>query len=45
VAGVLWLSGLICLALFPRYQWFGWVQMLASIALVIRYRYVRSPLE
>jgi ubiquinone biosynthesis protein len=36
-AGVLWLSGLIWLALSAEYQWFGWVQMCAAIALVVRY--------
>jgi ubiquinone biosynthesis protein len=37
-AGVLWLSGLIWLALIAEYQWFGWVQMCAAIVLVIRNR-------
>ncbi len=37
-AGVLWLSGLIWLALIAEYRWFGWVQMCASIVLVIRNR-------
>jgi ubiquinone biosynthesis protein len=36
-AGVLWLSGLIWLAVAAQYQWFGWVQMCAAIALVVRY--------
>src|SRR6267154_356140 len=37
-AGVLWLSGLIWLALIVDYKWFGWVQMCAAIVLVIRNR-------
>jgi ubiquinone biosynthesis protein len=37
-AGVLWLSGMIWLALIDRYQWFGWVQLCAAIAVVVRYR-------
>jgi ubiquinone biosynthesis protein len=37
-AGVLWLSGLIWLALIADYKWFGWVQMCAAIVLVIRNR-------
>jgi ubiquinone biosynthesis protein len=34
-AGVLWLSGLIWLALFSQYQWLGWAQMLGAIVLFI----------
>src|SRR5450631_3946570 len=34
-AGVLWLSGLICLAFIPDYRWFGWTQMCAAIVLVV----------
>jgi ubiquinone biosynthesis protein len=37
-AGVLWLSGLIWLALSAHYQWFGWIQMCAAIVLIVRYR-------
>ena len=37
-AGVLWLSGMIWLALIGRYQWFGWVQLCAAAAVVVRYR-------
>src|SRR6202522_1120538 len=37
-AGVLWLSGLIWLALFSHYQWLGWTQMCAAIVLFIWYR-------
>jgi ubiquinone biosynthesis protein len=37
-AGVLWLSGMIWLALIADYKWFGWVQMCAAIVLVIRNR-------
>ena len=36
-AGVLWLSGLIWLALGAEYPWFGWVQLCAAIALAVRY--------
>jgi hypothetical protein len=40
-AGVLWLSGLTWLALANRHQAFGWVQVAAAIALVVRYRSLR----
>jgi ubiquinone biosynthesis protein len=40
-AGVLWLSGLVWLALSNRHQWFGWVQMSAAIVLVLRHRAAR----
>jgi ubiquinone biosynthesis protein len=36
IAGVLWLSGLIWLAIATRYPWLGWVQMLAAIVMVVR---------
>jgi ubiquinone biosynthesis protein len=42
-AGVLWLSGLICVALIPRYQWIGWAQLCAAVALIFRYRYLGLP--
>jgi ubiquinone biosynthesis protein len=35
-AGVLWLSGLIWLALLTQYQWFGAAQMIAAILLFLR---------
>jgi ubiquinone biosynthesis protein len=38
-AGILWFSGLISLTLMTRHQWFGWIQMCASIGFVVRYRY------
>jgi ubiquinone biosynthesis protein len=44
-AGVLWLSGMIWLVGYGRYPWFGWLQLAVAIALVIRYRYARSPVE
>ena len=34
-AGVLWLSGLIWVALVADYKWFGWTQMCAAIIVVI----------
>jgi ubiquinone biosynthesis protein len=37
-AGVLWLSGLVWLAQAPRYEWLGWLQMLAAIVLFVRMR-------
>ncbi|MDP8983863.1 MAG: ubiquinone biosynthesis regulatory protein kinase UbiB [Pseudomonadota bacterium] len=40
-AGVLWVSALIWLALAARYRWFGWVQLCAAAALLVRYRYSR----
>jgi ubiquinone biosynthesis protein len=36
VAGVLWLSGLIWLAIATRYPWLGWMQMLAAIVVIVR---------
>jgi ubiquinone biosynthesis protein len=44
-AGVLWLSGMLWLVGYGRYPWFGWLQLAVAIALVIRYRYARSPVE
>jgi len=44
-AGVLWLSGLIWLALFSRYQWLGWMQMCAAIVLFIWYRSSKLQVE
>ena len=38
-AGVLWLSGLIWLALVTQYQWFGAAQMIAAIILSLRLRF------
>jgi ubiquinone biosynthesis protein len=44
-ACVLWLSGLVWLALFTPYQWLGWVQMCAAIVLFVRYRTYRPHAE
>ena len=44
-AGVLWLSGLIWLALFSHYQWLGWTQMCAAIVLFIWYRSSKLQVE
>jgi ubiquinone biosynthesis protein len=44
-AGVLWLSGMIWLALMDQYQWFGWIQLCAAIALAVRYRSSKAPIE
>ncbi|HTC38104.1 MAG TPA: ubiquinone biosynthesis regulatory protein kinase UbiB, partial [Steroidobacteraceae bacterium] len=38
-AGVLWLSGLIWLALVTQYRWFGAAQMIAAIILFLRLRF------
>jgi ubiquinone biosynthesis protein len=38
-AGVLWLSGLIWLALLTQYRWFGTAQMIAAIILFLRLRF------
>jgi hypothetical protein len=38
-AGVLWLSGLIWLALVTQYRWFGALQMFAAILLFLRQRF------
>jgi ubiquinone biosynthesis protein len=40
-AGVLWVSGLIWLALANRLQWFGWLQMSAAVVLAVRHRAAR----
>jgi hypothetical protein len=44
-AGVLWLSGMIWLALIDRYQWFGWLQLCAAIAVVVRCRSSKAQIE
>jgi ubiquinone biosynthesis protein len=44
-AGVLWLSGLIWLALTAQYRWFGGVQMLAAILLFVKMRSTRPRIE
>jgi ubiquinone biosynthesis protein len=44
-AGVLWLAGLIWLALSTQYRWFGGVQMLAAILLFVRVRSARPRIE
>jgi ubiquinone biosynthesis protein len=41
-AGVLWLSGLISLALIVKYPWFGWIQMCGAVALILRQRAGRA---
>jgi ubiquinone biosynthesis protein len=41
-AGVLWLSGLVWLAVSRQYPWFGGLQMLAAIVLYVRLK-VRKP--
>ena len=38
VAGVLWISGLLWLALSARYPWFGWAQMAAAVLAMLRHR-------
>jgi ubiquinone biosynthesis protein len=43
-AGVLWLSGLLCLAVFVEHSWVGWLQMCAALGLMVRHRYSRLPL-
>ena len=43
-AGVLWLSGLICLALATHMPWLGWVQMCAAIVLFV-FRSSKLPPE
>jgi ubiquinone biosynthesis protein len=37
-AAVLWIGGLLWLALSIRYAWIGWVQIAAACALAVRYR-------
>ncbi len=42
-AAVLWLSGLVCLALFVQNRWCGWIQLGAAVLLLLRYRSLRLP--
>ena len=44
-AGVLWLCGLIWLALIGDHRWFGWTQMGAAIVLLVRHRFSRLDRE
>jgi ubiquinone biosynthesis protein len=44
-AGVLWLSGLIWLALTTQYHWFGGLQMIAAILLFVRLKVGRLRIE
>jgi ubiquinone biosynthesis protein len=44
-AGVLWLSGLIWLALGSQYPWFGGLQMLAAIVLFVRLKRAGPRIE
>jgi ubiquinone biosynthesis protein len=41
-AAVLWVSGLVWLALSTRFLWLGWLQMLAAIAIFVRLRTTRA---
>jgi ubiquinone biosynthesis protein len=42
-AGILWVSGLLWLALSGRHAWFGWAQVAASIVLAVRQRGAKPP--
>jgi len=42
-AAVLWLSGLVCLALFVQNRWCGWIQLGVAVLLLLRYRSLRLP--
>ena len=44
-AGVLWLSGLVWLAVSSQYPWFGGLQMLAAIVLYVRLKLSRPRRE
>lgn len=44
-AGVLWLSGLICLVQTTQYRWFGVLQMIGAIVLFVRQRSTRLRIE
>jgi ubiquinone biosynthesis protein len=44
-AGVLWVSGLLWLALNAQYRWFGGLQMIAAILLFVRLRLSRPRIE
>ena len=36
IAGILWLSGMIWIAIATRYPWLGWMQMLAAIVVFLK---------
>ena len=44
-AAALWLSGVVSLALFAQYYWFGLAQMGAGILVFLWYRALRSRIE
>jgi len=44
-AAVLWLSGLIWLAMSAQYQWLGWMQMVVAIALFVWHRSAKAQIE
>jgi ubiquinone biosynthesis protein len=44
-AGVLWLSGVVTLALATQFRWLGWLQMAAAVLLFVRLRAFRLRKE
>jgi ubiquinone biosynthesis protein len=44
-AGVLWLSGVLWLALAAHYRWLGWIELAAAIVLSIWYRILKLEVE
>ena len=44
-AGVLWLSGVLWLALAAHYRWLGWIELAAAIVLAIWYRILKLEVE
>jgi ubiquinone biosynthesis protein len=45
VAGVLWLSGLLCLTQTTQYRWLGWLQLAAAVLIFVRSRSARLRIE
>ena len=36
VVGALWIAGILCVALIPQHNWFGWAQMGAAVVLALK---------
>ena len=45
LSGVLWVSGLLCMAILPHHQWLGWVQMGAAVAVLVWSRSLKLRAE
>ena len=44
-AGILWLAGLLWLAMSAHYRWFGWLQLAAAAAALVWYRTLKWRLK